>query len=81
MLHNGEEGCLSTCPTGGSLESQFHVTTLDKGITIIFMLCLDLTSERSSESVSSSSLGIVTRIDIIHTEDYVVPSPSKIDNS
>jgi len=41
-------------PTGGSLESQFYVTTLEKGITIVFMLCLVLASERAS----SSGLGI-----------------------
>ena len=58
MLHNAEDGCLSACPTGGSLESQLCVTTLEKGITILFMLCLNLTSERASEFASSSSLGI-----------------------
>ena len=61
MLHNAEDGCLSACPTGGSLESQLCVTTFEKGITIIFMLCLVLASERASESASSSSLGIRCR--------------------
>ena len=58
MLHNTEDGCLSTCPAGGSLESQLCVTTFEKGITIIFMLCLVLTFGRVSESASSSGLGI-----------------------
>ena len=38
--------------------SQLCVTTFEKGITIIFMLCLVLTFGRVSESASSSGLGI-----------------------
>ena len=49
----------SACPTGDPLESQLCLTTLEKGITIIFLLCLELTFERISESASSSSLRIV----------------------
>jgi hypothetical protein len=58
MLHNTEEGYLSSGPTGGSLESQLCVTTFEKGITLLFMSRLNLTSERASESASSDSLGI-----------------------
>jgi hypothetical protein len=63
MLHNTEEGYLSPGPTGGSLESQLYVTTFEKGITLLFMSRLNLTSERASESASSGSLGINAFID------------------
>jgi hypothetical protein len=42
--NNAGDDPLSTCPQGAKLENQFCVATLDKGITITFVLRLDLIS-------------------------------------
>ena len=65
ILHHAGNGYLSASPTGDPIANQHYVTTLEKGITIIFPLCLNLTLKRISASVFSSSLGIV---DIQHIE-------------
>jgi len=43
-INNAGDDPLSPCPKGVKLEKQFSVATLDKGITIIFVLRLDLIS-------------------------------------
>jgi hypothetical protein len=59
-INNAGDDSLSPCPTGTKLENQFSVTALDKALTrmwdirvmqeqlprktIIFVLCLELTS-------------------------------------
>ena len=40
LLYHAEGGCLLACPAGDLLESQRYITTFEKGITIIFPLCL-----------------------------------------
>jgi hypothetical protein len=80
MLHNAEEGYLSPGPTGGSLESQLCVTTFEKGITLLFMLCLNLTSERASESSFSGSLGISESYFRIGKQDKREPQQAMLYN-
>jgi len=43
-INNAGDDPLSPCPEGVKLEKQFSVSALDKGITIIFVLRLDLIS-------------------------------------
>ncbi|AZQ83576.1 hypothetical protein EKO29_05675 [Colwellia sp. Arc7-635] len=57
-INNAGGDPLSPCPKGAKLENQLRVAALDKGITIVFVLRLDLVSQLSSETASSSGLGI-----------------------
>jgi len=43
-INNAGDGPFSPCPKGVKLEKQFSVAVLDKGITIIYVLRLDLIS-------------------------------------
>jgi hypothetical protein len=43
-INNAGDAPLSSCPKGTKLENQLSVAALDKGITIIFVLCLALIS-------------------------------------
>jgi hypothetical protein len=43
-INNTGDDPLSPCPKGAKLENQLRVTALDKGITIVFVLRLDLMS-------------------------------------
>jgi hypothetical protein len=43
-INNAGGDPLSLCPKGAKLENQFRVSALDKGITIVFVLRLDLIS-------------------------------------
>jgi len=43
-INNAGDGPLSPCPKGANLENQLRVAALDKGITIVFVLRLDLIS-------------------------------------
>ena len=43
-INNATDDPLSPCPKGAKLENQLHVAALDKGITIVFVLRLDLIS-------------------------------------
>jgi hypothetical protein len=43
-INNAGDDPLSPCPKGAKLEKQFSVAALDKGITIVFVLRLDLIS-------------------------------------
>ena len=43
-INNAGDDPLSACPPGVKLENQSRVTILNKGITIIYALCLDLMS-------------------------------------
>jgi len=43
-INNAGDGPLSPCPKGAKLENQLRVAALDKGITIVFVLRLDLIS-------------------------------------
>jgi hypothetical protein len=43
-INNDGDDPLSPCPKGGKLENQFGVAIFDKGITITFILRLDLIS-------------------------------------
>jgi hypothetical protein len=42
--NNATDDPLSPCPKGAKLENQLRVGALDKGITIVFVLRLDLIS-------------------------------------
>jgi hypothetical protein len=41
-INNAGDDLLSSCPKGAKLENQTSVAALDNGITIIFVLRLDL---------------------------------------
>jgi hypothetical protein len=43
-INNAGDDHLSACPKGAKLENQLRVAALDKGITIVFVLRLDLIS-------------------------------------
>jgi hypothetical protein len=43
-INNAGDDPLSPCPKGAKLENQLRVAALDKGITIVFVLRLDLIS-------------------------------------
>jgi hypothetical protein len=43
-INNDGDDPLSLCPKGAKLENQPRVAALDKGITIVFVLRLDLIS-------------------------------------
>jgi hypothetical protein len=43
-FNNAGDDPLSACPKGAKLENQLRVAVLDKGITIVFVLRLDLIS-------------------------------------
>jgi hypothetical protein len=43
-INNAGDDPLSPCPVGDKLEKQFSVAALDKGITITYVLRLDLIS-------------------------------------
>ncbi|AZQ82774.1 hypothetical protein EKO29_01110 [Colwellia sp. Arc7-635] len=43
-ITNAGDDPLSPCPKGAKLENQLRVAALDKGITIVFVLRLDLIS-------------------------------------
>jgi hypothetical protein len=43
-INNAGDDPLSACPQGAMLENQFCVAILDKGVTIIRVLRLDLNS-------------------------------------
>jgi len=43
-INNAGDDPLSSCPKGAKLENQIRVAALDKGITIVFVLRLDLIS-------------------------------------
>jgi|TARA_B110000211_G_scaffold87009_3_gene102090 hypothetical protein len=43
-INNAGDAPLSHCPKGAKLENQLRVTALDKGVTIVFVLRLDLIS-------------------------------------
>jgi hypothetical protein len=43
-VNNAGDDPLSPCPKGAKLENQLRVAALDKGITIVFVLRLDLIS-------------------------------------
>ncbi|AZQ82722.1 hypothetical protein EKO29_00780 [Colwellia sp. Arc7-635] len=43
-INNAGDDPLSACPKGAKLENQLRVAALDKGITIVFVLRLDLIS-------------------------------------
>jgi hypothetical protein len=43
-INNATDDPLSPCPKGAKLENQLRVAALDKGITIVFVLRLDLIS-------------------------------------
>jgi hypothetical protein len=43
-INNAGDDPLSPCPKGAKLEKKFSVAALDKGITITFVLRLDLIS-------------------------------------
>jgi hypothetical protein len=43
-INNAGDDPLSPCPKGDKLENQLRVAALDKGITIVFVLRLDLIS-------------------------------------
>ncbi|AZQ85177.1 hypothetical protein EKO29_15055 [Colwellia sp. Arc7-635] len=43
-INNAGDDPLSPCPKGAKLENQLRVAALDKGITIVYVLRLDLIS-------------------------------------
>ncbi|AZQ83783.1 hypothetical protein EKO29_06920 [Colwellia sp. Arc7-635] len=43
-INNAGDDPLSACPKGAKLENQLRVAALDKGITIVIVLRLDLIS-------------------------------------
>ena len=43
-INNAGDDPLSPCPKGAKLENQLRVAALDKGITIVFVLRLNLIS-------------------------------------
>jgi len=64
MLHNADDGCLSSCPAGGSLGSQIKTQYEDNGYSLFKSCNAELAFERASESASLSGLGTDVKLTV-----------------